>query len=92
MSWLNPNRHIKMRAVTDTDVHASSFSRLFDIDPNTAAWDLRPDGSWVRRTIGPDGEPPRDLQEMLIEVLASLVAANWKVGGDDNNSVVRLQA
>ena len=31
-------------------------------------------------------------QEMLIEVLASLVAANWKVGGDDNNSVVRLQA
>ena len=31
-------------------------------------------------------------QEMLIEVLASLVAAHWKVGGDDNNSVVRLQA
>ena len=26
-------------------------------------------------------------QEMLIEVLAGLVAAHWKVGGDEHNSV-----
>jgi polyphosphate kinase len=41
---------------------------LLAFDPGTAAWDLRSDGSWQRRTRNPDGGPLRDLQETLIEV------------------------
>ena len=41
---------------------------LLAFDPGTAAWDLRSDGSWKRRTQAPGGEPLRDLQETLIEV------------------------
>jgi polyphosphate kinase len=41
---------------------------LLAFDPGTAAWDLRPDGTWMRRTVNPDGGPLRDLQETLIEV------------------------
>jgi polyphosphate kinase len=41
---------------------------ILAFDPGTAAWDLRPDGTWMRRTVNPDGGPLRDLQETLIEV------------------------
>ena len=41
---------------------------ILAFDPGTAAWDLRPDGTWIRRTVNPDGGPLRDLQETLIEV------------------------
>ena len=41
---------------------------LFDLafDPGTCAWDLHPDGEWIRRVHGPDGQPLRDYQETLI--------------------------
>ena len=43
---------------------------LFDFafDPQTSAWDLLPDGTWVRRLEGPDGHRLRDYQETLIEL------------------------
>jgi polyphosphate kinase len=44
--------------------------RLFDFafDPETAAWDLEEDGTWVRRLYDPDGTRLRDYQESLIEI------------------------
>ena len=41
---------------------------LFDLafDPGTSAWDLRSDGEWIRRTLGPEGQPLRDYQETLV--------------------------
>jgi len=43
---------------------------LFDFafDPETAAWDLEPDGTWVRRLFDPDGTRLRDYQESLIDI------------------------
>ena len=66
----NLDRRVETLVSLKSPEQVAEINALFILafDPNTAAWDLRPDGSWVRRTIGPDGEPPRDLQEMLIEV------------------------
>jgi len=46
------------------------IDRLFDFafDPLTAAWDLEPDGTWVRRLVAADGTRLRDYQESLIEI------------------------
>ncbi|MFP5335850.1 MAG: RNA degradosome polyphosphate kinase [Actinomycetes bacterium] len=37
------------------------------VDPGTSSWHLGPDGSWTRHSTDADGQPLRDLQEMLIE-------------------------
>ena len=43
---------------------------LFDFAyaPETAAWDLLPDGNWVRRRLDADGHRLRDYQETLIDI------------------------
>ena len=66
----NLDRRVETLVSLKSPDQVAEINALFILafDPNTAAWDLRPDGSWVRRTTGPDGERPRDLQEMLIEV------------------------
>jgi polyphosphate kinase len=48
----------------------SDIETLFDFafDPETSAWDLLPDGAWVRRLLAPDGHRLRDYQETLIEI------------------------
>jgi len=53
-------------------VSASQAERLLEnIDlamaDDTAAWELQPDGQWVRATVGPSGERLRDLQGLYIE-------------------------
>jgi polyphosphate kinase len=40
----------------------------FAYDPLTAAWDLLPDGTWVRRLLDADGNRLRDYQESLIDI------------------------
>jgi hypothetical protein len=40
-------------------------------EPDTAAWLLQPDGTWLRRTHTAEGQPLRDIQETLIEVRRS---------------------
>jgi polyphosphate kinase len=43
-------------------------ARLLDLsfDDRTSSWWLKPDGEWDRHHLDADGEPLRDLQEMLI--------------------------
>ncbi len=46
------------------------INSLFDFayDPETAAWDLLPDGAWVRRKFAADGSRLREYQETLIDI------------------------
>ena len=48
--------------------HIQEVLELIDLsmDEGTASWHLAPDGEWTRHHRGPDGEPLRDLQELLI--------------------------
>ena len=48
----------------------AEIDALFDLgfEPDTAAWDLHPDGNWTRRYFDAEGRPLRDLQETLIAV------------------------
>jgi polyphosphate kinase len=61
--------------VRDIEVRAS-LQRILALatDPATSAWDLLPDGQWLRRTRGPDGEPLRDYQLTLLRATASRAA------------------
>jgi len=48
----------------------AGIESLFDFayDPETSAWDLGPDGTWIRRLFDADGHRLRDYQESLIEI------------------------
>ena len=48
--------------------HIQEVLELMDLsmDEGTASWHLAADGEWTRHHLGPDGEPLRDLQELLI--------------------------
>lgn len=48
----------------------ADLESLFDMafDPETSAWDLQPDGTWIRRLYDADGNHLRDYQETLIEI------------------------
>lgn len=48
--------------------HVEELLELLDLsmDDATATWHLGPDDTWTRYGHGPDGEPLRDLQELLI--------------------------
>ena len=49
---------------------AAGIESLFDFafDERTAAWDLLPDGAWVRRLLDADGHRLREYQETLIDI------------------------
>ncbi|TDC52175.1 RNA degradosome polyphosphate kinase [Jiangella ureilytica] len=49
--------------------HLHEIDGLYDLafDSGTASWHLRPDGTWDRVHLGPDGEPLADMQQVLIE-------------------------
>jgi polyphosphate kinase len=66
----NLDRRVETLVSLKSPDQVAEIDALFILafDPGTAAWDLRSDGTWRRRTTGPDGRPPRDLQETLIEV------------------------
>jgi polyphosphate kinase len=61
--------------VRDPDVQAG-LQRLLAlaVDPATSAWELGPDGTWVRRTRSEDGEPLRDYQLSLLRATAARAA------------------
>ena len=48
----------------------ANIETLFDFafDPETSAWDLLPDGTWVRRLFDANGNRLRDYQESLIDI------------------------
>jgi polyphosphate kinase len=61
--------------VRDPDVR-SGLQRLLALatDPGTSAWDLRSDGTWVRRTKNAEGEPLHDYQLTLLRATAARAA------------------
>jgi polyphosphate kinase len=61
--------------IRDPDVR-TSLQRLLKLatDPGVSAWELQPDGDWVRRTTNDAGEPLRDFQYTLLRATAARAA------------------
>jgi polyphosphate kinase len=61
--------------VRDPEVRAA-LQRMLALacDPGTSAWELQPDASWVRHTVGGDGAPLRDYQLTLLRATAARAA------------------
>ena len=57
-----------IRLVDPEEVSDIDALFTFAFDPETSAWDLHPDGTWVRRQFDADGHRLRDYQESLIEI------------------------
>ncbi len=56
-------------SLTDPE-QVADLDSLFDMafDAETSAWDLEPDGEWVRRLYDDEGRHLRDYQETLIDI------------------------
>ena len=66
----NLDRRVEtLLSLSDPD-EVADLEALFDfaLDPQTSAWDLNPDGTWVRRLFDDEGNRLRDYQESLIEI------------------------
>ena len=68
MMHRNLDRRVETLVQLREPEHVQVINELFAFafDPGTSAWDLHPDGSWIRRTTAVDGTPLRDYQETLI--------------------------
>lgn len=64
----NLDRRVEALVQLRDPQHLTKINELFDLafDAGTSAWDLNPDGSWTRRTLGADGTQLLDFQETLI--------------------------
>ncbi|GDX32243.1 hypothetical protein LBMAG15_11770 [Actinomycetes bacterium] len=70
MMHRNLDRRIEALVKLGDPQHLTEIKELFDLAFNagTSAWDLNPEGSWTRRTLGADGTQLLDFQETLIAV------------------------
>jgi polyphosphate kinase len=68
MMHRNLDRRIEVVAAITNAEHITEIERLFDLafDDHTSSWWLSGDGSWHPQSYDADGEPLRDLQEVLI--------------------------
>jgi polyphosphate kinase len=68
MMHRNLDRRVETLVRLIDPAHLSEINGLFDyaFDPLTAAWDLHPDGTWIRRRTAEDGTPLREYQESMI--------------------------
>lgn len=66
----NLDRRVESLVSLKLPEHVQEIAALFDLalQPDTASWDLRSDGTWKRRAFDDEGRPLRDLQETLIAV------------------------
>jgi polyphosphate kinase len=64
----NLDRRVETLVTIADPEHVQAINELFTFafDPGTSAWDLHPDGSWIRRTRALDGADLHDYQETLI--------------------------
>jgi polyphosphate kinase len=72
--WMHRNFESRMETVapvTDPAIRAE-LGRILDVyeNDNTSAWDMQPDGHYVRRRPA-SGQPPREAQQLFIELAAS---------------------
>jgi polyphosphate kinase len=68
MMHRNLDRRVEALLRIKDPSHIAEIDELLELsmDPGTASWHLGPDGVWTRHSVGPDGEPLRDLQAYLI--------------------------
>src|ERR687886_1035176 len=68
MMHRNLDRRVEALLRIKDPAHLAELAELLELsmDPGTASWHLGPDGAWTRHSLGPDGEPLRDLQASLI--------------------------
>jgi polyphosphate kinase len=64
----NLDRRVEVIVRVTDPAHCTELRRLLDLgmDDSTASWWLDADGVWTRHNRGPDGEPLRDIQVMLM--------------------------
>jgi polyphosphate kinase len=66
----NLDRRVESLVSLKAPEHIAEVDALFDLgfQPDTAAWLLQSDGTWLRRTHDAEGRPLRDMQAFLIGV------------------------
>lgn len=66
MMHRNLDRRVEALVRVVAPAHLEKLAGLYDqaMDPETASWWLGPDGVWDRHSVGDDGKPLRDLQEV----------------------------
>lgn len=69
MMHRNLDRRIEALVRVTDPAHRASLTRLLELgmSDRTASWHLGADGEWTRRATDADGQPLRNVQEMLID-------------------------
>ncbi|MFF4526434.1 RNA degradosome polyphosphate kinase [Streptomyces bluensis] len=69
MMHRNLDRRIEALVRVTDPAHRASLNRLLEtgMSDSTASWHLGPDGEWTRHAMDGDGQPLRNVQEMLID-------------------------
>ena len=69
MMHRNLDRRIEALVRVTDPAHRASLNRLLEtgMSDTTASWHLGPDGEWTRHATDADGQPLRNVQEMLID-------------------------
>ncbi|MHC0429554.1 RNA degradosome polyphosphate kinase [Streptomyces sp. O3] len=69
MMHRNLDRRIEALVRVQDPAHRAALNRLLEtgMSDATASWHLGPDGDWTRHATDPDGQPLRNVQEMLID-------------------------
>ncbi|MFF1723863.1 RNA degradosome polyphosphate kinase [Streptomyces sviceus] len=69
MMHRNLDRRIEALVRITDPAHRAAINRLLEtgMSDTTASWHLGPDGEWTRHATDADGQPLRNVQEMLID-------------------------
>ncbi|CAM5645000.1 Polyphosphate kinase [Streptomyces violarus] len=69
MMHRNLDRRIEALVRVTDPAHRAALNRLLEtgMSDGTASWHLGPDGEWTRHATDADGQPLRNVQEMLID-------------------------
>lgn len=69
MMHRNLDRRIEALVRVTDPAHRAALSRLLEtgMADTTSSWHLGPDGNWTRHATDADGQPLRNVQEMLID-------------------------
>jgi polyphosphate kinase len=69
MMHRNLDRRIEALVRVVEPAHRAALNRLLEtgMSDSTASWHLGPDGEWTRHATDQDGQPLRNVQEMLID-------------------------
>ncbi len=76
MMHRNLDRRIEALVRVTDPAHRAALNRLLEtgMSDTTASWHLGPDGEWTRHSTDADGQPLRNIQEMLIDARRRRVA------------------